>query len=110
VGFIRRLPHALVDAFRSTLEEASGADMLVHVLDISDAEAGGYYETTMTVLRELGADKLPMITALNKSDRLSPEELEAALLRHPGGIAVSAKTGAGLDGLKRRLGGAFGPL
>ncbi|MDR2784371.1 MAG: GTPase HflX [Treponema sp.] len=110
VGFIRRLPHALVDAFRSTLEEASGADMLVHVLDISDAEASGYYETTMTVLRELGADKLPMITALNKSDRLSPEELEAALLRHPGGIAISAKTGAGLDGLKRRLGGAFGPL
>jgi GTP-binding protein HflX len=110
VGFIRRLPHALVDAFRSTLEEASGADMLIHVLDASDSEADRYYETTMTVLRELEADKLPMIVALNKSDRLSPEEREAALLRYPGGIAVSAKTMAGLGELKRRLGEAFGPL
>jgi GTP-binding protein HflX len=107
VGFIRRLPHALVDAFRSTLEEASGADMLVHVLDVSDSEAGRYYETTMTVLGELAADKLPMIIALNKSDRLSPEELEAAVSRYPGGIAVSAKTGTGLGELKRRIGGAL---
>jgi GTP-binding protein HflX len=94
-----------VDAFRSTLEEASGADMLVHVLDASDGEADRHYETTMTVLRELEADKLPMIVALNKSDRLSPEELEALMPRYPGGVAVSAKTGAGLDELKRRMGG-----
>jgi GTP-binding protein HflX len=110
VGFIRRLPHALVDAFRSTLEEVSGADLLIHVLDTSDSEADRYYETTMTVLRELEAAKLPMITVLNKSDRLSPEEREAVLLRHPGGIVVSAKTGTGLDELKRRLGDTFVPL
>jgi GTP-binding protein HflX len=110
VGFIRRLPHALVDAFRSTLEEASGADMLVHVLDASDGDADRYYDTTMTVLRELDADKLPMIVALNKSDRLSAGEMEAAVSRFPGGIAVSAKTGAGLDELKRRLGGVFDVL
>jgi GTP-binding protein HflX len=110
VGFIRRLPHALVDAFRSTLEEASGADLLVHVLDISDSEAPRHYETTAAVLRELGADKLPAITALNKSDRLSPEELEAAARHYPGGIAVSAKTGAGLGELRRRMAGAAGVL
>ncbi|MDR0452562.1 MAG: GTPase HflX [Treponema sp.] len=108
VGFIRRLPHALVDAFRSTLEEASGADMLVHVLDISDQEADSYYSTTMAVLRELDAGRLPVIIALNKCDRLSPEELEAAAPRYPGSVAVSAKTGAGLDELRRRICGAFG--
>jgi GTP-binding protein HflX len=107
VGFIRRLPHALVDAFRSTLEEASGADLLIHVVDVSGSEADRYYETTMTVLRELDAAGLPMITALNKSDRLSPEEQEAALRRYPGSAAVSAKTGAGLGELKRRLTEAF---
>jgi GTP-binding protein HflX len=109
VGFIRRLPHALVDAFRSTLEEASLADMLVHVLDGSDREADRHYETTLAVLRELGAAAIPMIAALNKSDRLSAGELEAAALRYPGCTAVSAKTGAGLDELKRRICGAFSP-
>jgi GTP-binding protein HflX len=110
VGFIRRLPHALVDAFRSTLEEVSGADLLVHVLDISDSEAPRHYDTTVAVLQELGADKLPVIPALNKSDRLSPEELEAAARHYPGGIAVSAKTGAGLGELRQRMIEAFRPL
>jgi GTP-binding protein HflX len=103
VGFIRRLPHALVDAFRSTLEEASQADLLVHVLDASDNEADRYYAATMTVLRELGADKLPLIVALNKIDRLSPEEREAVTLRYPGSVAVSAKAKTGLDELKQRI-------
>ncbi|MDR3338111.1 MAG: GTPase HflX [Treponema sp.] len=103
VGFIRRLPHDLVDSFRSTLEEAVRADMLLHVLDASDREMDSYYKTTMAVLRDLGAEKAPMIIALNKIDRLGDEEREAILLRYPGSIAVSAKKGTGLDELKRRI-------
>jgi GTP-binding protein HflX len=107
VGFIRRLPHDLVDAFRSTLEEAAQADLLVHVLDASDGQADRYYETTVGVLRELGAGKVPVIVALNKTDRLSAENREAvcalAQTRYPNSIAVSAKKGTGLDELKRRI-------
>jgi GTP-binding protein HflX len=109
VGFIRRLPHALVDAFRSTLEEASRADMLIHVLDASDGEADHYYETTMAVLGELGAGEVPMIVALNKIDRLSPARMEAVKLRYNNSIAVSAKKGTGLDDLKRRIHETIGP-
>jgi GTP-binding protein HflX len=105
VGFIRRLPHALIDAFHSTLEEASQADLLVHVLDASGNELDRCYKTTMTVLGELDADKLPMIIVLNKIDRLSTCEQETFALRYPGSIAVSAKKGTGLDVLKRRLTG-----
>ncbi|MFP3041535.1 GTPase HflX [Treponema primitia] len=105
VGFIRRLPHALVDAFRSTLEEAVQADLLVHVLDASDPDVDAYFETTLSVLRELGADKKPMLTALNKIDRLepSPDALESLFRRYPGSIPVSALNGAGLDELKARM-------
>lgn len=70
VGFIRRLPHTLVEAFRGTLEEANRADLLIQVLDISDADADQYYQTTLSVLRDLGAEAIPRITALNKIDRL----------------------------------------
>ncbi|MDR3160094.1 MAG: GTPase HflX [Spirochaetaceae bacterium] len=104
VGFIRRLPHNLVDAFRSTLEEAVLADLLIHVLDASDPGAEGFFTTTMGVLRDLGADKKPMILALNKADRGIPPEFSGAFLRHyPDAIPVSAKTGQGLPELLRRM-------
>jgi GTP-binding protein HflX len=103
VGFIRRLPHSLIDAFRSTLEEAALADLLIHVLDVSDSGAGGFYETTLSVLRELGAEGIPVITALNKVDRLDPEAAAGLSARFPGGIPLSAKNGAGLEELKRRM-------
>jgi GTP-binding protein HflX len=108
VGFIRRLPHALVDAFRSTLEEAAQADLLVHVLDAADPDMDAYYATTLSVLRDLGADKKPMLVALNKIDRLeSPEALDSLLRHYPGSIPVSALTGAGLEELVRRMGDAL---
>jgi GTP-binding protein HflX len=104
VGFIRRLPHALVDAFRSTLEEVSLADLLVHVLDASDGDAARYFDATMTVLRELGAGHIPMITVLNKIDRLEPGETPDGLLkRYPGSIPISARDGSGLEELKQRM-------
>jgi GTP-binding protein HflX len=106
VGFIRRLPHALVDAFRSTLEEAVQADLLVHVLDASESEKdmAAYFETTLATLRSLGADKKPLLTVLNKIDRLeSPDALDSLLRRYPDSIPVSALSGDGLENLKARI-------
>ncbi|MDR2759504.1 MAG: GTPase HflX [Spirochaetaceae bacterium] len=103
VGFIRRLPHNLVDAFRATLEEATLADLLIHVVDISDPDAEHYFDTTMAVLRELGADKKPMITALNKVDRTNLSGTPELPARFAGGVLVSAQTGRGLEELIRRL-------
>jgi GTP-binding protein HflX len=104
VGFIRRLPHALVDAFRSTLEEVSLADLLIHVLDASDGDVDRYFEATMAVLRDLGAEHIPMITVLNKIDRLeSPELLEGLLKRYPESIPISARNRSGLEELRRRM-------
>ncbi|GHV25653.1 GTPase HflX [Spirochaetia bacterium] len=104
VGFIRRLPHALVDAFRSTLEEAARADLLIHVLDAADPDIDSFYETTLSVLRDLGAGKKPMLTALNKVDRLESGDAPDSLLRrYPNSIPVSALTGKGLDELILRI-------
>ena len=100
VGFIRRLPHSLIKAFRSTLEEASHASLLLHVMDISDPEIEECFQTTVAVLRELGAGEIPVVTVLNKSDRLSPAETGARLARFPGSVAVSATDGDGLKELK----------
>jgi GTP-binding protein HflX len=111
VGFIRRLPHALVDAFRSTLEEAAQADLLVHILDAADPDIDSFYETTLSVLRDLGADKKPILTALNKTDRLEPDALDALLRHYPNSIPVSALTGSGLDKLTQGMSGALaGPV
>jgi GTP-binding protein HflX len=114
VGFIRQLPHCLIDAFRSTLEEASRAALLLHVLDASDAEAEIYYETTMGVLRDLGAQRIPMITLLNKADLLdSPENqagpatLAALRKRYPGSITVSTRDRRGIGELEARIGEIF---
>jgi GTP-binding protein HflX len=103
VGFIRRLPHDLVDAFRATLEEVSRADILIHVLDASDSGADRYYETTLGVLRDLGAEKTPTVVALNKADRLAPDAQEDLQARYPGAILVSARDRRGLGELLERL-------
>jgi GTP-binding protein HflX len=106
VGFIRRLPHTLIKAFRSTLEEAALADILIHVLDASEPGIESNYETTLSVLRELGAQDIPMITLLNKIDRLSPDSisvLEELQNRFPKTIPVSIKNGTGLDILKENM-------
>jgi GTP-binding protein HflX len=106
VGFIRRLPHDLVDAFHSTLEEATVADLIIQVLDAADPDVDRHYDTTMTVLKELGADSTPMIVVLNKRDLVSdPSVLEALSKRYTESVAVSARTGAGLDELALRMDG-----
>ncbi|OQX29722.1 MAG: GTPase HflX [Spirochaeta sp. LUC14_002_19_P3] len=104
VGFIRKLPHGLVDAFRSTLEEAVLADVILLAADASSEELEEHLKVTNQVLSELGAGNKPRILVLNKTDAMSAEALSALCMRYPDGLAVSARTGAGLEELLEKLG------
>jgi GTP-binding protein HflX len=109
VGFIRRLPHSLIKAFRSTLEEAARANLLIHVLDASDPGIENCRQTTVSVLQELGAGEIPVITVLNKCDLLDDAaQKESLLARFPESLAVSVKNGDGLEELKCRIAGELG--
>jgi GTPase len=100
VGFVRNLPHHLVEAFKATLEEAADADLLVEVVDASDPEADAQMAATSEVLREIGAGERPRILALNKCDLvLEAAALEGWKSRHPDAVLCSARTGAGLPEL-----------
>lgn len=104
VGFIRKLPHDLVDAFKSTLEEAVFADFIIHVLDISSKEAMHHSQTTLSVLEELGVKDKIIVTVLNKMD-LVDEDSEAALtaLNFPDAVPISTYTGFGTEELKQKI-------
>ncbi|MFN6018289.1 MAG: GTPase HflX [Verrucomicrobiota bacterium] len=100
VGFVRNLPHRLVEAFKATLEEAVLADFLIHVLDATSPEIERFHRTTLEVLDELGAEGKPTITVLNKIDLVEDPEQIASLARmFPDALRVSAFTRAGLDQL-----------
>ncbi len=106
VGFVRKLPHRLVEAFNATLEESVVADFLVHVLDATQPRVFEFFETTTRVLEELGAESKRMITVFNKIDRISdPADLSALKLHFPEAVFVSAKTGENLDKLLERMAG-----
>lgn len=100
VGFIRKLPHLLVEAFKSTLEEAKLTDIIIEVLDVSTPGLEERHDTTMKVLREIGADARNALLVLNKMDAI-PSELERQRIihRYPDGIPCSALTGEGLQEL-----------
>ncbi len=95
VGFIRRLPHNLVEAFKSTLEEAVSAKLILNVCDASDPECGEHLEVTEKLLEELGCENKPIITVFNKCDL----PCDSAGLRVPGSVGISALRGDGLDTL-----------
>jgi GTP-binding protein HflX len=104
VGFIRNLPHRLIEAFKATLEEAVLSDFLIHVLDASHPRVFDFYQTTMRVLGELGADTKRMITVLNKVDLVEDEStLHTLRLHFPDGVFVSVRTGEGLKELLHRM-------
>src|ERR1043166_3673593 len=104
VGFVRKLPHQLVEAFNATLEEAAVADFLIHVLDASQPEVMEFYNTTMNVLTELGADTKQMLVVFNKVDKVGDPSALVALDRHfPEAVSISAKTGEGLPELIERI-------
>jgi GTP-binding protein HflX len=107
VGFVRRLPHQLVEAFRSTLDEVVDADLLVQVVDGSSWEADAQIEAVRTVLREIGAGERPELLVFNKLDVADPDGIDDLLAAHPGSVTVSAATGEGaeklVEAISRRL-------
>lgn len=103
VGFLRNLPHGLIEAFKATLEEATEADALVHVLDGSHPEREGQREAAEKVLKEIGAGSKPTVMALNKIDLVSIEDRRRLETEYPQGVMISAKEGLGLDELRSRL-------
>ncbi len=110
VGFVRKLPHQVVEAFRSTLEEVNRSDLLVHVVDGSAPDFEGQVAAVRAVLAEIGAGGLPELLVVNKVDALGGRgdavtaEVERLLAAHPGSLTVSARTGEGLDALVETIG------
>jgi GTPase len=109
VGFIRRLPHPLVEGFAATLEETLAADLVLHVLDASEADArlDEMHAAVQAVLAEIGAEQLPVQLVLNKIDAVDPLRRRRLASRFPGTPHVSAETGEGLDELRSRLAAFF---
>jgi len=112
VGFIRRLPHRLVESFKATLEETIVADFLIHVLDVTNPNFDKHHATTLSVLGELGANDKSMITVFNKIDAATPEQLQRARQLVPEAIFASAHSRDGLKELEKlcldRIADAFG--
>ncbi len=110
VGFVRKLPHQVVEAFRSTLEVVLESDLIVHVVDGSAPDLQGQIDAVHSVLTEIGADDLPELLVINKADALGGGDDEAGdeahrlLAAHPGSVLISARTGLGMDELLVTIG------
>jgi len=104
VGFIQKLPTTLVAAFRATLEEIAEADLLLHLVDITHPNAQAQAKAVLQMLNELEADHIPVVTALNKIDRLvDPERARASVAGFPNSVAISALRGDGLPDLLHKV-------
>ena len=103
VGFVRHLPHQLVDAFGSTLEEVADADLILHVVDGSDADPFAQLKAVREVLAEIGAGHVPELVVVNKADAADPLAIKALRLAERGSVVVSARAGTGLDDLLARI-------
>jgi len=110
VGFIRKLPHGLIEAFKATLEEVVNADLLLHVVDAAHPEAERQIAAVHQVLSEIGAADKPTLLVFNKIDLAENGEMAGRwLAQYPGAVAVSAKTGAGFTGLLAEIGSRLRP-
>jgi GTP-binding protein HflX len=103
VGFVKHLPHDLIDAFKSTLEEVSGADVIVHVVDGSHPDPLGQIAAVREVIDEIGGAKIPEIIAINKADIADPETMALILRQEPDAYPISVHTGAGITELVRAI-------
>lgn len=100
VGFVRRLPHEVIEAFRSTLEEAADADLLVHVVDASDPDPDGQIEAVRLVLDEIEAGSVPELIVFNKTDITEPNVVDRLVATHDGSVAASALDGDGIEEIR----------
>lgn len=103
VGFVRHLPHQLVEAFRSTLEEVSQADVILHIVDGSDEAPEEQLAAVREVLSEIDASKVPEVVVINKADTADPDTINRILRRERGAVVVSAHTGQGIDELLAKI-------
>ena len=103
VGFVRHLPHQLIDAFKSTLEEVSGADLIVHVVDGSHPDPFEQIRAVREVITDIGGAELPEIIAINKVDTADPDVVMEILRKEKNSFAFSARTGFGIEGLVRAI-------
>ena len=104
VGFVRSLPHQLVEAFRSTLEEVGEADLVLHVVDAAHPDPEGQVKAVRDVLADIeGVEEIPEVIVLNKADLADPGTVAGLRTRYPGAVAVSARTGAGIEELRERI-------
>ena len=103
VGFVAKLPHELVEAFRSTLDSVRLADLLIHVVDASAADPEAQLEAVRVVLREIGADEVPELLVINKADA-APDEAKMLEFTHDGSVTISAASGTGIDDLLETIG------
>ena len=107
VGFIKKLPHDLVASFKSTLDEAASASLLLFVVDASDPSFRSQLDVTRTVLAEVGATDIPSLVVLNKRDRLGPDELAALKAEYPDAFFLSTRSKDDLQALRERIMGYF---
>ena len=108
VGFLKKLPHHLVDAFKATLEEVAEADLLLHIVDVAHPEAESQIDAVDEVLKELGALERPTLMVFNKVDLLEEEgHIQLFQSKYPDSLAISAQNGAGLEALKELLAERF---
>jgi len=110
VGFIKKLPHGLVEAFKATLEEVVQADLLLHVVDISHAQAEEQIDAVNTVLMEIGAAEKPVLMVFNKVDQLAGGVSPLLREKYPNCVSISAKTGEGIAPLLAELGTQLRPI
>ena len=103
VGFVKHLPHDLIDAFKSTLEEVSGADVIVHVVDGSHGDPLGQIKAVRGVIADIGGAKIPEIIALNKADIADPEVIAQVLIQEPDAYLISVHSGVGIEKLIRAI-------
>jgi GTP-binding protein HflX len=103
VGFIKKLPHDLVASFRSTLDEAREAALLLHVVDAADPDFPSQVAVTADVLAEIGADQAPRLLVLNKADKLEPARLEALALEYPDALLISSRSADDVAALRARM-------
>jgi GTP-binding protein HflX len=99
VGFVRHLPHQLIEAFRSTLEEVKDADLILHIVDGSDDAPEEQMAAVREVLNEIGAGGVPELVVINKCDIADPDRVTTLLRREPHAVVISAMTGEGIDEL-----------
>jgi GTPase len=103
VGFVRHLPHDLVEAFASTLEESASADLLLHVVDGSDTDPVGQINAVRAVLSDIGAADVAELIVINKADQAAAETLTVLRTKYPDAAVISARTGEGVEQLRRRV-------